>query len=333
MKGILLLIASLVLTLNSVGINKTPKDYGFTHLTFNYKGDKVDILIKSKKGEENQKKPLFFYCQGSMPQPLIKYDEGGVYGVFSFKTDSLAEKYHLVIVSKPYIPLICDTKELGKNFCYIDTTGIFPKQYSDRNLLSYYVDRNISIIEYLQQQAWVSDTRLVVAGHSEGSTIAAKMASVFPAITHLIYSGGNPMGRMMSMIQEARAKETYSDTIRCGEDEIKYWEQVVKDKMNMDSSQGDTNKAAYEFSYPPIEYLEAIDIPILISYGTKDWGAPFNDFLRIDVIRKGKKNFQFNPYIGTEHNYFPLTSDNKPDYDIFNWDNVANDWLKWLNGK
>lgn len=333
MKKTLLLITFLILTLSSFGADKTPKDYGFTHIVFDYKGDKVDVLVKSKKGEENKRKPLFFYCQGSMPQPLIKYDEKGVYGIFSFNPDSLAEKYHLVIVGKPYIPLICDTKDLGNNFCYFDSTGRFPKMYSDRNLLSYYVDRNIKIIEYLQKQTWVSDEKLVVAGHSEGSTIAAKMASIFPDITHLIYSGGNPMGRMLSMIQEGRAKETYSDSIRSGEDEIKYWQQVVDDKTNMDSSQGDTNKASYEFSYPPIEYLEELNIPILISYGTKDWSAPFNDLLRVDVIRKGKKNFQFNPYIGTEHNYFPLTKDNKPDYNIFNWDNVANDWLQWLNEK
>ncbi len=333
MKNKLLLIAFLILTFSSFGANKTPKDYGFTHLVFDYKGDKVDILVKSKKGEENKRKPLFFYCQGSMPQPLIKYDEKGVYGIFSFNPDSLAEKYHLVIVGKPYIPLICDTKDLGNNFCYFDSTGRFPKMYSDRNLLSYYVDRNIKIIEYLQKQVWVSDKKLVVAGHSEGSTIAAKMASIFPDVTHLIYSGGNPMGRMLSMIQEGRAKETYSDTIRYGEDEIEYWQHVVDDKTNMDSSQGDTNKASYEFSYPPIEYLEKIDIPVLVSYGTKDWSAPFNDLLRVDVIRKGKKNFYFYPYVGTEHNYFPLTKDNKPDYNIFNWDNVANDWLEWLNEK
>lgn len=333
MKKTLLLITFLILTLSSFGADKTPKDYGFTHIVFDYKGDKVDVLVKSKKGEENKRKPLFFYCQGSMPQPLIIYDEKGVYGTFSFNPDSLAEKYHLVIVGKPYIPLICDTKDLGNNFCYFDSTGRFPKMYSDRNLLSYYVDRNIKIIEYLQKQTWVSDEKLVVAGHSEGSTIAAKMASIFPDITHLIYSGGNPMGRMLSMIQEGRAKETYSDSIRSGEDEIKYWQQVVDDKTNMDSSQGDTNKASYEFSYPPIEYLEELNIPILISYGTKDWSAPFNDLLRVDVIREGKKNFYFYPYIGTEHNYFPLTKDNKPDYNIFNWDNVANDWLQWLNEK
>ncbi len=70
---------------------------------------------------------------------------------------------------------------------------------------------------------------------------------------------------------------------------------------------------------------------MFITYGTKDLSAPFNDFMRVDFIRKSKNNFTFKAYIGTEHNFFPLTADSKPNYDIFNWDKVADDWLKWLN--
>jgi len=51
------------------------------------------------------------------------------------------------------------------------------------------------------------------------------------------------------------------------------------------------------------------------------------------MMRKNKTNFSYNAYIGMEHNYFPLTNENKPNYEIFNWDRVANDWLKWLNEK
>jgi dienelactone hydrolase len=101
----------------------------------------------------------------------------------------------------------------------------------------------------------------------------------------------------------------------------------------MDDSQGDTHKATFEFSQPPIEYLVKLKIPVLVSYGTKDWSAPFNDFMRVDFLRKGKTNFTFQSYVGTEHNFFPLTANNKPNYEIFNWDKVANDWLKWTNEK
>jgi dienelactone hydrolase len=319
----------LFIAISSFGQNKTPEEFGFRHIVLKYKSDYVDILIKSNKGEENVPKPLFFFCQGSLPKPLIKYHEKEVYGVFPFNPDSLSKKYHLVIVSKPYIPIIADYKTLSSGFNYIDSSGNFPKGYSDRNLLSYYVPRNIAVIKYLQKQKWVKTTQLVVAGHSEGSTVAAKMAADYKNITHLIYASGNPLGRIMSIIGQSRASETYTDSTKLGEEEIKYWEAVVKNKSDMDGSQGDTHKATFEFSQPPIEYLEKLKIPILVSYGTKDWSAPFNDFMRVDFIRQGKRNFTFQPYVGTEHNFFPLTADHKPNYEIFNWDKVANDWLKW----
>jgi hypothetical protein len=330
-KPFVFILTILVIGTHSFGQTKTPQEFGFRHIIFKYQTDNVDILIKSKKGEENIRKPLFFFCQGSLPMPLIKYHEKDIYGVFPFNPDSLSVKYHLVIVSKPYIPVIADYTTLSPSFNYIDSSGKFPKGYSDRNLLSYYVPRNIEILKFLQKQKWIATTQLVVAGHSEGSTVAAKMAVEFKKITHLIYAGGNPMGRIMSIIEQSRVNETNTDSTRFGEEEIKYWEAVVKNKSNMDDSQGDTHRATYEFSQPPIKYLEKINIPVLVAYGTKDWSAPFNDFMRVDFIRQGKNNFTFKPYVGTEHNFFPLTNNNKPNYDIFNWDKVANDWLKWLS--
>jgi dienelactone hydrolase len=324
-------ILFLLVTTSAFGQTKTPEEFGFRHIVLSYKADKVDILIKSKKGEENVPKPLFFFCQGSLPLPLIKYHENDIYGVFPFNPDSLSIKYHLVIVSKPFIPVLVDYTTLSPGFNYIDSSGKFPKGYSDRNLLSYYVPRNIAVLKYLQKQKWVTITQLVVAGHSEGSTVAAKMAADYKKITHLIYAGGNPLGRIMSIIGHSRESETNTDSTRFGEDELKYWEAVVKNKSNMDGSQGDTHRATFEFSQPPIKYLEKLKIPVLVSYGTKDWSAPFNDFMRVDFIRHGKSNFTFQPYVGTEHNFFPVTADNKPNYDIFNWDIVANDWLKWTN--
>lgn len=322
-----------LITNSTFGQTKTTEEFGYKHVVIKYKNDNVDILIKSKKGEENIQKPLFFFCQGSLPQPLIKYHADKVYDVFPFNVDSLSKKYHLIIVSKPNIPVVVDYKILSPSFNFIDSSGKFPKGYSDRNLLSYYVPRNIAVLKYLQKQKWVTPSQLVVAGHSEGSTVAAKMAADYKKITHLIYAGGNPMGRIMSLIGQSRVNETGTNSIEYGEDEIKYWESVVKNKNDMDGSNGDTNKATFEFSQPPIEYLGNLKIPVLVSYGTKDWSAPFNDYMRVNFMQKEKNNFTFHPYIGTEHNFFPLTADNKPNYDIFNWDKVASDWLKWLNSK
>ncbi len=321
-----------LLTVSKVfGQTETAQDFGFRHLVFKYKSDSIDVLIKSKKGEENMPKPIFFFCQGSLPIPLIIYEGKDVYGTFPFNPDSLSNYYHLVIISKPYIPLIADVRILKSDFTYVDSTGKFPKEYIERNLLSYYVPRNIAIIKYLQQQSWVSKNRLVVAGHSEGSTIGAKIAIELKSVTHLIYSGGNPMGRILSIIEQSRANETDTDSTKYGENDMGYWTDVVANRNDMNDSHGDTYKATYEFSEPMLTNLEKLKIPVLVSYGTKDWSSPYNDFLRVDIIRKNKNNFRFKAYVGKEHNFFPMTEDNKPNYNIFNWDKVAKDWLQWLN--
>ena len=313
------------------GQAKTAKDFGFRHIIYKYKNDDVDILIKSKKGEENIAKPLFIFCQGSLPRPLIIYHEKDFYGTFPFNPDILSYKFHLVIIGKPFIPLIEDVTNLKSDFTFTDSTGKTPKDYSNRNLLSYYVPRNIAIVKYLQKQSWVSSKRLVISGHSEGSTIAAKMVSQLKNVTHLIYSGGNPFGRILSIIEQSRSDEADTDSTKYGEDNFNHWTDIVKNKNDMNDSHGDTYKATFEFSEPLINYLEKIKIPVLVTYGTKDWSSPYNDLLRVKTIRQNKNNFTFKAYIGTEHNFFPLKKDNEPDYNIFNWDKVANDWCKWLD--
>ena len=289
----------------------------------------MDILVKSAAGEEKKQKPLLFFCQGSLPIPLILYDEKGGVGTFPFNPDSLTQDYHVAIAGKPFIPVTADIKTLQTDFCYRDSTGNFPADYRQRNLLTYYTARNFEVIKFLQIQPWIAKDKLVVAGHSEGSTIAAKMASQSKKITHLIYSGGNPFGRILTIITRSRERET--DSLQYAENNFNYWKGVVQNPGNTDVSKGDNNKNIYEFSIPPFSYLEKLLIPVLISYGTKDEGAvPFNDYLRIEMIRRKKTNFSFNAYFGTEHNYFGLKPDGQPDYNKFNWDIVAIDWLKWL---
>ncbi len=317
--------------------NKRCEEFGFKHIQMQYQGDTVDILIKSKKDEINILKPLFLFCQGSLPIPLmIKYDSLGkqkIYNVFPFNPDSLSKEYHLAIISKPNIPLAINERSLNSDMTYSDSPGSFPKKYIERNLLDYYVQRNIAVIKFLQRQSWISKTKLIVAGHSEGSTIAAKIAFVYPKVTHLIYSSGNPFGRIISIIEMARVMET--DTATYAEDAIKNWEKIVADSNNTIAKQGDSYKATYGFSIPPpINYLSKLKIPILVTYGTKDYRlVSFVDYLRVETIRQRKKNFTFKAYIGTEHNFFPLKPNGEINYDIFNWDKVANDWREWLKMK
>lgn len=314
------------------GQGKQPEDYGYRYIKTTYQNDPVDILVKSRKGEESIPKPLLLFCQGSLPVPLmINYKSDGrqgIYAVFPFRADSLARDYHLVIIGKPYIPLMVRDTALSGDMVYRDKSGGFPQKYIERNLLDYYVARNISVLRFLSGQPWAGKKRLVVAGHSEGSTIAAKMASEYAAITHLVYSGGNPLGRVMTLLSRARA--SHIDTANA-ENVFRMWENIVEDPANMESAE-DTFKGTFQFSFPPpLFYLEKLAIPVLVTYGTKDEGLVGSvDYFRLEMIRMKKANFTFRAYPELNHDFFRVKPNGEIDFDTFFWDKVANDWDRWL---
>jgi hypothetical protein len=309
---------------------KSPVDYGYRHFKLNYKSDVADVLVACRKGEEEKPKPLFLFCQGSLPVPAIVYDETGASSPFPFSTDLITEKFHLVYISKPGIPVIAKASELKPDYTYVDSTGNFPAYYLQRNYLDYYVNRNTEIIKQLQKMEWVSKEQLVIAGHSEGATIASKLALKNKSVTHLIFASGNPMGRIMSMIERSRKFE--NDSTNLAENDFGYWEYLLNENEKKDSIDPYA-KTDYSFSIPPMDYLIKLKIPVLIAYGSIDYSTAFNDYFRVWCRQNKKSNIEFKSYVGLEHNYFGTDSNGKADYNQFNWDKVATDWYNWLLSK
>ena len=69
--------------------------------------------------------------------------------------------------------------------------------------------------------------------------------------------------------------------------------------------------------------LKRLRIPVLISFGTRDEAAPFNDMLRIECVRDNVKNVTFNAYVGLDHHY---QADDMGD----RLSGIINDWLAWI---
>ena len=309
--------------------SKKPEDFGFRHLKISYQKDTVDILILSKKGEEQKEKPVFLFLQGSLPTPLIILDEKGPYQIFPFKADSMLVDYHLAIISKPGVPLVLEKTELQPNYTYLNpVTKAFPQKFISNDNLDYYVKRDVAVIKYLKKQNWVAKNRFVIAGHSAGSTIAAKLAMVSKNVTHLICASGNPMGRLATMVEAIREDTTAKESDLEGE--FIYWQKVVNDPADLTTKTGDSNKTNYDFFIPPINYLMKLKIPVLIAFGSKDDSAPYNNFLRLETTRLKKTNFSYNSYFGLGHNFFGFNKNGTVNYEVYNWDKVGLDWKKWL---
>jgi len=310
---------------------KTAQEFGYSHLKMPYENDTVHILIKSKKGEESIKKPIFFEVQGSLAVPLIVHNGTRLTSLVSLSDGFIEEDFHLVMVNKPGIPLIYHRDSLDKGRYKDPITKLYPSEYRKKNNLDYYVKRNNAVLNFVKQQSWADTTKIVIAGHSEGSSIVAHMADKITGITHLIYSGGLPYySRILAMVQQDRRTETIEPNPWVQE-AFDYWQDVVDYPFALDRKQGwNTNYGTFSFSQNENDALKRLQIPILICYGTKDEAAPFNDMLHIEVIKDKHTNFTFNAYVGLDHYYqkAPTGENNKK---VDHLSKVVNDWLQWID--
>ncbi|WP_286778686.1 MULTISPECIES: alpha/beta hydrolase family protein [Sphingobacterium] len=333
MKKLLILIS--ILFFQTTFAQKKVEDFGYVHHQINFRSDKVDFIVKSKKGEERQKKPILIFIQGSLATPLIKYSDTGIhYPPFPFNAEILTDAFHLIAINKPGVPLIINKSKLSKNGESINSdTKLPPEEYTEHANLDFYVERNNKIIEYLVDQPWVDGNKVVVAGHSEGSSIAVKIAVTNTHITHLIYSGGTPYySRILSMIAQDRQIENEKES--WVEKDFEYWKTVNEEPFDISREHGyDTNKSTYSFSNSLNNDFRRLTIPVLISYGTKDTACPYNDLLRVEMIQENKTNIDFKSYFNRGHNYFEISENGETNYENFGWDMVGRDWLLWLNGK
>ncbi|WP_125916458.1 alpha/beta hydrolase family protein [Hymenobacter coccineus] len=298
-----------------------PETFGYRHLVVMFGRDSVDVLVLSQSGEAAVRKPLLLWAQGSLPTPLILYDQRGPYPVFPFHPKEVLRTCHLAIIGKPGIPLVADVEGKNPNQMFGATQP--SAYYCQRNYLTYYVQRDVAVLRYLKKQPWVDAGRVVVGGHSEGSTIAAHLAAVPGLVSRAVYLSGNPLGRLMSMLAEARqAGDTASAT-----GTFRRWQEAVADPAAADCV-GDDNRNTYSFSTPLLPVLLRAQVPIFVGYGTQDRGVSGDDYLRLEAIRRHKTNFTFRAYAGREHNFFGV-KDGQVNYDDFYWDAVGAEFLRW----
>ena len=304
------------------------QNYEIRKFETNYKKTKVEYLILSKTGEQLKKKPFFFFCQGSLAQPIIKKEKNAIYPILPFDENVILEKFHLIIVNKPGIPLQESIENLTSNYSY-PKNGLPPEDYIVNNNLDYYYKRNNFLLKKILRETWAEPQNIVAAGHSEGSYIALKMAKTNRKITHLIYSGGNPLGRMMSIINQDRKNPKEKES--WFQENLNNWEKIVNNRNIKETNQENTSYYSYSLSQNFTDDLLGLKIPVLVTYGTKDQNGIFNDYLNVMVIKAGKNNFKFKTFFNCDHNFFPVDENFKPNYEIDNWTEVAKYWFNWLS--
>ncbi|WP_337966939.1 hypothetical protein [uncultured Flavobacterium sp.] len=307
------------------------------HFNVKINNDSIDFIVVDTVF--TAKKPIFLFCQGSMPMPLFvkPKDEpmwiiGG--GVTNFDIKEIKKHYHLVVISMPKTPVIVEEKNLNESYCYIpnpDKPKEFDVEYELSDYLENYQKRANAVLHYLRKQKWVDNSKLIVAGHSQGSKVASAIAANNKKVTKLGLFGANPFGRIDQMIRgyrkEAEAKKI---TWQEADEKINEKYEMLREANNKDSLKANPYLLAWKsFSKPQINDWLKIEIPTYLAYGTNDIASDLCDIVPLFYIQNSKNNLTLKRYPNLEHNFYEVNEDGRANYDKEHWIEVMNEFVKW----
>ncbi|AZQ65240.1 hypothetical protein EI427_23795 [Flammeovirga pectinis] len=312
-------------------------------LTTEANKDSIKFLVVDT--EITQKKPVFLFCQGSLPLPMFMglkgmetpFFFGG--GISNFNINSITQKYHLVVISMPHTPIVVDSTHLSPYGNYYIPDPKQPQQllkaFTDADYIDNYVDRSLEVLDFLKKQPWVDSSQCVVFGHSQGSKVATKLALKNKDISHIGLSGANPFGRVDQYIRTTK-QDARNNKISWEEAEkrINLNYNNYEDSFNPDSVKVHSYLRSYNsFSEPLFDDWLALDIPIFLTYGTEDNASELCDIIPLFFIEQGKKNLTVRRWINCDHNYFPLDENKQPNYKKGHWKDVIIEFLAQVEEK
>nr|WP_315238150.1 hypothetical protein [uncultured Flavobacterium sp.] len=337
MKKITLVILSLFWSLSYFSQNKIIINNQATHFNIKNNSDSIDFIVVDTV--LNLKKPIFLFCQGSLPIPLFVKPEkepmwmiGG--GITNFDIEEIKRNYHLVVISMPKTPVIVEEKNLSESYCYIPnpkTPEEFDKEYMESDYLEMYQTRANTVLKYLRKQKWVDNSQLIVAGHSQGSKVATAISISNKNVTHLGLFGANPFGRIDQLIRNYRKEaEAKKITWKEADEKINDKYQMFRDAYNNDSIKKDPTLLAWKsFSKPQINDWLKITIPTYLAYATNDIASDLCDLVPLFYIQNSKNNLTYKRYLNVEHNFYEVNEDGSVNYEKEHWSEVMSAFVKW----
>ncbi len=303
------------------------------------KSDTIDFIIVDTLLD--QRKPIFLWCQGSLPVPLFcEIENFGYYffggGISNFNYSEITKNYHLVVISMPKTPLLAKKENLNNSYQYIPNPNVldnFSNDYVESDYLENYVNRASYVLKFLKGKSWIDNSKLVVAGHSQGTKVATKIAIDDKDVTHLGLFAANPFGRIDQYIREARlnaqmGKISWEKADSLMNENYEFFKMV----NNKDSIIANPSLKSWQsFSKNYCDDWLSLNIPIYLAYGTEDRTSDLCDIVPLFFIEKGKDNLTIKRYLGLEHNFFELDVKGKANYENGHWNEVILEFIKWIN--
>jgi pimeloyl-ACP methyl ester carboxylesterase len=234
----------------------------------------------------------------------------------------------------PKTPVIADEKNLNSSYCYIPDPSKpeeFGNEYLVADYLENYKKRADIVLNFLRKQKWVNNSKLIIAGHSQGSKVASAISVDNKKVTHLGLFSANPFGRIDQLIRNYRKEaETQKINWKQADEKINEKYQMFRNAYDNDSIKKDLSLISWKsFSKPQINDWLKITIPTYLAYGTNDTTSDLCDLVPLFYIQNSKNNLTFKRYLNLEHNFFELNQDGSTNYNKEHWSEIMSDFIKW----
>ncbi|MDX9750025.1 MAG: hypothetical protein RBT71_02975 [Flavobacteriales bacterium] len=251
--------------------------------------------------------PLLVFLDGSGAHPIMSVEPGpdGAWLTYSTIPEGLREtaaRHHIVLVSKPAVPLI-DTVRSRE-------ATVPPAAYTEKLSADWRAQAASRAITEVLEHYPVDRGRIGVMGFSEGAQVAPRVAVIDPRITHVMAFAGGALNQFFHPIIElrmdaARGAITHQEAQARIDSLFAEYERIYADPQATDKSYwGHSYLRWSSFTDPPtLDAFVSLDIPVYLAQGSTDRNTqPLGaDYVRLEFLRRRKTNLTFRAYPGCDH--------------------------------
>ncbi|NII28068.1 hypothetical protein HB364_23490 [Pseudoflavitalea sp. X16] len=320
-----------------------PADYGLKAFSIPDKQLGTINFYVSASGIDSTK-PLLLALDGSGHFPLATLirlkKQMLVYNSFDNDVLQLADRFHVVFISKPGVPF-CDTVDIDADSVHFGDIAERLKpsaEYTRRAGLYWRSEAASRVINYLCKKIPVNKQQVVVYGYSEGGQVVPRLAVINKRVTHCASIVGAGLNQLYDWLTAQRVLAAKGEiTHREAQRRIDSLMAVFADIYRHPAA---TDKEWEGHSYlrwgsycttVPMDQLTQLTIPVFMAVGSDDKNSPIYglDYVPLEFLRLGKQNLTYKVY-PTDHFFNEVKLVNGKEEVVNHKQEMIDDLLKWL---
>lgn len=262
------------------------------------------------KSTIDKKKPILLFIHGSGNEPTFAYQTDlKTYAWKGFlEIEKYKDKYHVICVSKPGIPLFDTVQKDPVNF---STSYPMNDEFKNRYSLEWRAEAASLIINKAIKLLPVDKSKILVIGHSQGGQVAPKVAVLNKKVTHVVILNANSLNHLYDFVLQERlasfkGEQTFEQTQHNIDSLFTEYKKIFAEPESRTKLWNDETYYRWaSFSdETPLENMLKLKIPIYVVAGGKDIWQSFvmnTDYVEIEFLRYKKNNLTYKVFPNANH--------------------------------